>query len=35
MPTYSFWLNKFERWFGLTSQQTVRCGTFTSVTALS
>ncbi len=34
-PTYSSWLNQVERGFGLISQQqTIRHGTFTSVTDL-
>jgi putative transposase len=30
-PTYSFWLNQVERWFGLITQHAIRRGTFTSV----
>ena len=32
--TYSSWLIQVARWFGLISQQTIRRGTFTSVTDL-
>ena len=32
--TYSCWLNQVERLFGVISQQTIRRGTFTSVTEL-
>ena len=33
-PTYSSWLNQVERWFGLISQQAIRCGSFRNVRQL-
>ena len=30
-PTYASWLNQVERWFGLITQQAIRCGSFRSV----
>jgi len=33
-PTSASWLNLVERWFGLITQQTIRRGTFNSVTQL-
>jgi transposase len=30
-PTYRFWLNQVERWFGLITQRAIRRGSFTSV----
>lgn len=33
-PTYSFWLNQVERWFGLITQQAIRLGSFRTVREL-
>ena len=30
-PTYSFWLNQVERWFGYITQKSIRRGSFRSV----
>jgi len=34
-PVGSSWLNMIEIWFGIITRQSIRCGTFTSVTALT
>jgi putative transposase len=31
IPTYSSWLNRVERWFGLITQRAIRRGLFTRV----
>jgi transposase len=33
-PTYSSWLDQVERWFGLLTDQRLRCGTHKNVQAL-
>ncbi len=33
-PTYASWLNQVERWFGIITQQAIRCGSFSSVPQL-
>ena len=33
-PTYAFWLNEVERWFGLITLRAIRRGSFSSVREL-